>query len=1578
MRILFFTTQHITTHFRQLLLLLLVWAPVVVIAQTTADFTISKTSGCVPLSGVNFTDISTGGTVIKRSWDLGNGTIIPNGVSPTGTNYLTDGTFTIKLTVTFSNGDVRTAQKQVVVHPRPEAGFSATLAQGCAPLTASFNDLSVTKTGTITSYIWDLGAGGSSQPTPTFTYTQNGSYNISLLVKNSWGCESEALTQTNYIRVFPKPVAGFTIPANASCQVPFTPSFVNTTTGDGTITYSWDFGNGESSSEKDPATTYTLPGVYRVKLTAQNGPGCTSTYTAPTEIYAGTPEVQINSPATACANTAVPFSAQILPASFGYNYKWTFSDNGSVRTGKNPSYTFTSPGTYKVTLEAANQAGCSETSEHFITIRPTPQAAFSADKTTSCKQPFAVKFTPSSVSPDVQYNWNFGDGTLSSNPEPLHTYNQVGYFTVSLEAKDISVPDGCAASVTKSTLIRISIPQVDFTYTPPGGCMPLPVTFTARVSNLTEPVAKYKWNFGDGNTAETTTPNYVYTYTSEGTFNARLTIETLTGCSEESILKPVSVVALCDDDGAGGGGGGGGAGFGVGKSCIDKYTVTFTNTHPDTEIISWDFGDGSPLYTTFPLSPVVHTFPNTAKQYVVTIVRRNLLTNQIYTAQKRVLIIDEKADFKPNLTDICAGKTVNFTTQNINASAIKTYSWDFGDGSPLLVINNEAYFNAYGTYLDGSTLHKYTDNGSYTVTLTITDKLGCSDESAYSVPIKVKGPEAAFSASDLTSCNKDFDVRFTDASVPNGTTKITSWKWSFGDGTSVTMSDNTQQQHSYSNQSYYREFAVNLLITDEIGCESSVSHTVKSYRPQAAFSSSDVLTCGKKTITFSNNSSARNATYKWEYGDGTTANGYAPNHTYLSDGAYTIQLTVTDENGCKASDKKAEYIKLVKPEANFTIADSNKCAPVALILGDSSTYASSYSWDFGDGGTGTTDKNPAPHIYALPGLYNITLRVKGVGGCESTITKQVKIKGPIGALDLGPTTGCAPFTLDMRVRGTNISTYSWDMGDGTPVNPSETADEIRHIYPDYGKYLPNVILSSPEGCQYTLKVKDPVIVDDAQASFETDKNNFCDTGVVKLTNTSFFPFGNPGTFRWEFGDGEISTDKDPEPHIYKQPGTYTIKLIAKSINNCRSEFKLVQPIHVARPPELNIPGDMEQCAELSRRFEAGILSEDQVTGYNWLLNEVPVGTNAPLEKRFDLAGTYELALAVQTKYGCFDTLKQQYTVHPLPFPAAAPDTVICTGTGLTLRANDGVRYEWSPATGISNPLQAKTQAFPVIDTRYTVRVENKFGCVKTESIDVKVDKRVELKKNSDAIICLGERVRLFASGNASHFTWSPPAGLSDPGVARPYAAPISTTTYQVTGHSANVCPDETASVKVTVGSIPTVDLGADRVLMAGVRVTLTPAVSNDVISYEWSPSADLSCSTCPAPQFSADKATTYRLRVKTQYGCTATDEIRVKVLCGTEAVYIPNAFTPNGDGHNDVFFIKGFGIRSIRRLQVFDRWGNVVYSISNVSPNDASRGWNGDVKGKVPPSTATFVYMAEVECHEGNTFMLKGTVTLIR
>jgi gliding motility-associated-like protein len=1280
-------------------------------SQTVAHFSIDKRKGCQPLT-VNFVDSSYGGTVTKRDWDL-SGQLVPNQVN-VGKNFTNAGKFTIKLTVTFSNGDVRIAYDTIHVYPLPTADFilvNAVDTAGCVSHKIQLKSLSTTATGTITKYSWDFGGGGTTgtDPTPYFTYANPGKYNVSLIVENNYGCKSNAATRYNYIKVFPVVNAAFTIKDNFSCDTSLLSSFINTTTGGDGLTYKWMFGDGDSlvvTSKDTVKHLYKNPGNYIVKLIVTNASNCKGVYTTPNDkrVFVGRPKASIACPDTVCANTNIALTGSSVPPA--YTYKWIISDHNNTLYGATPTYKFDTPGKYTITLVASNYVGCSDTVKKEIVVKAGPVADFTMDQNTGCSVPFPVQFTYSGTGTGFTYDWNFGDGTPHSNLQsPSHTYANPGYYTVSLTVTDPST--GCVNFIQKNSVIGISIPQVDFNYVPQMGCKPLKVTVIAKVDYLFSPlkVSRYIWDFGDGTIIDTTLATFSHIYYNTGTYNIRLKIITSNGCEVSSTAKQVVVIDLCDDDGSGGDGGGAG-GFNIGKSCADKYLVTFTDTVKNSKTLQWDFGDGI-IVNTGKLNPIVHQYSPPKKIYTVIITRRDTVTNITSTAQKRIVIIDEKANFSADIRDLCKGMQVNFKTIGMDSSKIKKYTWDYGDQTPRNVIDNASYYSQTGKYLNGNASHVYLKNGNFFPKLIIEDKLGCVDSMIYPVPVNVQGPVAGFIASPLKGCGQKLEVTFTDTSKQNGTIPIEKWIWNFGDGTPVyTTTNDTVFKHVYNGASSYNAYTVTLKVVDSIGCESEeirLEH-IKRYYPRAALYSYDTLLCGKLNVNLYNASYAYNATYNWDFGDGTTANSYHASHTYAQNGLYTIKLVVKDANNCVDSITKPQYIKLVKPKADFIIGDTSQCAPVSIVFKDNSQYATSYHWFF-DGADGGTDKDPSPHIYGEPGYYKVTLAIKGVSDCIDTISKIIHIKGPIAKLNVNTAQGCVPYAFHIGVTGTNIKSYAWDFGDGTPVIPSSDS-AVNHLYINSGKYLPNAILTSPEGCVVTLKSKDTVIVDELHADFLTAPYSACDSASVEFIDKSMVaPFSTITQSKWFFGDGSTASGPLTGPHVYTSPGMYSVSLMVSSKYGCVDTLTKQDSIQVWKSPEINIKGDSLICLRPGSllNYQSVVNNTDTALTYSWSINDVPVTTEKNLSYYLRERGYHELKLQVSNSHQCsavikkvifIDSVKTHFSVNALSFcgtgtvelknetqSATAIDTAIWDlGNGVKLKGVDTTYTYTVPGT----------------------------------------------------------------------------------------------------------------------------------------------------------------------------------------------------------------------------------------------------------------------------------------------------------
>jgi gliding motility-associated-like protein len=334
------------------------------------------------------------------------------------------------------------------------------------------------------------------------------------------------------------------------------------------------------------------------------------------------------------------------------------------------------------------------------------------------------------------------------------------------------------------------------------------------------------------------------------------------------------------------------------------------------------------------------------------------------------------------------------------------------------------------------------------------------------------------------------------------------------------------------------------------------------------------------------------------------------------------------------------------------------------------------------------------------------------------------------------------------------------------------------------------------------------------------------------------------------------------------------------------------------------------------------------------------------------------------------------TINPLPNVFAGNDRELCQGSSIQLNAIGAAQYSWSPSTGLSCTSCSNPVANPTDTTQYIVQGTSSFGCIAFDTIKIIVIKPFPMFHSPDDTVCLGSSVMLNANG-ANSYLWSPAAGLNRTDIATPTATPTVTTIYSVVGYDGHNCFSDTAFIKVTVGPIPKVDLGPDLNLATGDIITLNALTQNGpIIKWLWEPATYLSCTICPAPKATVHNNIVYYVTVTNQYGCQAKDNILISTFCKSAQVFIPNAFTPDGDGYNDILMVRGKGIH-VNYFRIFSRWGELVFEKTNFQPNDPQFGWDGKIRGILAPPDV-FVYTAEVVCDNNVLYTLKGNTSLLK
>ena len=397
----------------------------------------------------------------------------PNGYSsntqnPTITNctMAMAGTYTCVTTV---GGETASGSTTVVVYPQPTANFTNTTV--CAGSTTQFTNTSTTNPSgqTISSYQWSFGDGTSSTvQSPSHTYSQPGTYQVTLTVSNGSGLCTDQITKTVTVNAIP--TASFT--ATTVCQGDAT-QFTSTSTGDQINSYQWSFGDGQTGSGQTANHTYTQAGTFQATLTVQTSGGCSHSITQTVTVN---PQPTANFTSTTVCQGE---TTQLSSTSTGQNissYQWSFGD-GQTGTGQNVSHTYAQAGTYQATLTVQSNGGCSDNITQTVTVNPQPTANFTA---TSVCQGNPTVFTSTSTGDQINgYQWNFGDGQTGTGQTISHTYAQPGTYPVTL---DVQTSGSCSDAITQNVAVYAQ-PVASVTATPATVNYGATTTLTANAGN---------------------------------------------------------------------------------------------------------------------------------------------------------------------------------------------------------------------------------------------------------------------------------------------------------------------------------------------------------------------------------------------------------------------------------------------------------------------------------------------------------------------------------------------------------------------------------------------------------------------------------------------------------------------------------------------------------------------------------------------------------------------------------------------------------------------------------------------------------------------------------------------------------------------------------------------------------------------------------------------------------------------------------------------------------------------------------------------------------------------------------------
>ena len=1082
-------------------------------------------SGCLPASGnVNFNYT---GTIIAGqtyAWNFGDPA---SGAANTSTlqnpshNYST-GPYTISLRVTTPSGCIKDSVLNTNFSVTPALAYPP-LAAVCESVVGTISVATATVTNGVTGTGAYSGTGvdaaGNFNPSVagpgnhiiTYTFTSGGSC-IAII--------------TSTITVNAKPIAAFTYPTVACLPTTGIAQFTYTGSMSAGQTYAWDFGDPASGANNtsalaNPTHTYTNTGSYTVSVTVTNSNGCVDTETI-TTTFSVTPALTYPALAAVCESVTGTISVATATVTNGVSGTGVYSGTAVDAAGNfNPSAA--GPGTYVITYTFTSTGNCVASTTSTIVVNAKPAANFTFP--TACLPSTGIaQFTyTGSMSAGQTYAWDFGDPTSGANNtsalvNPTHTYANAGNYTISVlvtnsngctDTRTVttafnitaalnypalapvceSVPGtvnvatatvtngvtgtgvysgpgtnaagnfnpsiagpgthiitytftttagSCVSSITSSITVAAK-PTADFTY-PTIACLPTTGLAQFTYTGSASAGQTYLWNFGDpasGANNSSSIANPTHTYSNTGTYTVSVTVTNSSGCTDtKSVTTTFSVTpslaypalaAVCENIAA----------FSIANATVtNNVTGTGVYSGPGTNAA----GNFNPATAGPGNHTITYTFTSTGNctATITSTIRVNAKPTANFTY--------------PTAACLPTTGVAQFTYTG-SASAGQTYLWDFGD--PASGANNSS------TIVNPT--HTYSNTGSYTISVTVTNTNGCVDTKTVTTTFSVT-PALAYPALAAV-CENIAAFSIANATVTNNVTGTGVYS---GPGTDAAGNFNAAAAGPGTHTITYT-------FTSTGNCTATITSSITvNAKPVITVAAAPSAICENETVDISSTSTVPGGTtssWNWNFGDGTTAtytNGNTFSHTYSSFGLKTITLTTTSNNGCVSNVASTNVTVYSTPVSSFTLPAS-VCFPAgAAQFTNTSTNADgtalTYLWNFGDGTT-STSQNPS-HVYTSSAPVTVTLTVTNSIGCNNTSSEVFNsfYDKPNAGFTVNPTILCqgtpVQFTDQSNAPNSTVASRLWIFGDGstsTQTNPTKT-------YAQPGVYTVKLVVTSAEGC----------------------------------------------------------------------------------------------------------------------------------------------------------------------------------------------------------------------------------------------------------------------------------------------------------------------------------------------------------------------------------------------------------------------------------------------------------------------------------------------------------------------------------
>jgi gliding motility-associated-like protein len=1485
-------------------------------AVLNSDILVDVNSGCENLL-VNFTDI-TANSPDSWLWDFGDGTI-SNLQNPSHT-YLNEGNYDVALTTSKGGECLNTSifSGIIEVFAKPDIQLTADTTYACTiPFNVEFSDATVNAV----SWDWDFGNGVTSTlNSPAASYVNYGSYDVSLTLVNTKGC-----TQTkDFISLIEVEKISINISASTDIGcVPFDVNFLDSTSSiRPLIDWSWSFGDGNFANIETPLNQYTAAGLFDVSLFVMNDYGCIANANFLNYIKVDkAPEVEFEAaPIINCAGQDIDFFDLSISTSSITNWFWDFGD-GSTSNLQNPIYQYQLIGTYDVTLIAAVN-GCNDTFSilnYIEIIKPT--AIFIEEY--NCNNPLLVEFVNLSIGADSVF-WDFGDGTSSNALNPIHVYPIKGNYNVSLSVTNNIT--GCTHEFIKS--ISLTIPEASFDYLINAnngyedsvGCAPKRV----YLNNTSQDMSYYKVLWSDGYIGYGRVDHLFIT---DGIFDVTMIVSDVHGCKDTMTYDNMFRINDVKAD------------FGIVNVLgCDSMLVNFEDLSIPASLVVWDFGDATANST---LNFPQHIY-NTEGFYDVT-----LYANSADGCRDTLKYLEyiqfqyPTANFSSNIQGICPDDIVQFT--NLSDGIGINSTWDFGNG----LQSNQI-----------SPSHSFTSNGVYDISLLITDSFGCSNNMILPQHIEVLAPTADFITGGVSSNCPPLISNFSNLS----TTDVINWEWMFSDGGSSLVAN---PSHLFSASG---NFDVSLIVTNQYGCKDTLVQNglIDISGPMGNFSISDFLICKDDSVQFTPLVS-NTVLYLWDFGIGILSTDSIPTQTYTTDGVYLPVLIIENASGCQLTINNSDTITVrsVNVEAGINL---EICEGEEVQL-SASGNATQFAWSPTLALSNPNLSNP----FATPILDIMYFIHHFDGMCDATDSVFVKVNNEVPIPTFSTINHCDEDTVQFSGNsGLLTSNIAWEWSFGASVqNPlQQLALGVNTIQ--------LIAVNLNNNCSDTLVQQVEI--------HPLPLANFSATEVCLGEPSNFINTSSANVVNWEYimADGlGVSSLQNPN-YTYSNSGTFYPSLVVSSNFGCISEY--TSQVEVNEFPFANFLIENKCIGEENIFTDISTISNGMISNWEYIFGDGTTNGVSSIEHhQYTLVGTYSVTLNITSDKGCESNVIKETKVYEAPIVDFLTKQ-FCLGTPTsftdfsTLNNGNILQWEWNfgDGVGIAN-FEYPTYRFTSPGT-YSVSLiaTTDFGCTSNLSKTITIFALPIANFTNHVTACLGDDIRftdLSISSNIATWEWNLGDGTildnQNPSHQYEYAQIFDVTLSVV---SVEGCKQDTTIINaVEVFNNPIADFYAS----AFTATELSSEIefynySTGAILYTWDfDNGIISTERNPIVDFQNIKNHEVVLHVVSTEGCES--EIMKNINIFPEyTLYAPNAFTPNGDGNNDVFLAKGNGVTSFE-MQVFDRWGGIVFESS-----DINYGWDGLDVSANKAGIGTYLYHIALYDYNEKLWVYNGELNLMR